>query len=307
LRLEFDHMHTIGGTPKDYGLKVCSHPTMLVTSRVKMRNATEVQINFAGAVQETVTFSRAPADIRSNFLAAESLLDVLGAPSETNPERSRSGGEPHKWKGARLWSKVPGKRIVSFLRDYRTHESAVSVNARMMADFVENQIGRDELTDWTVTLFAGDGPPVTVGEVEIKSIKRKENERTKKGSEQRAEGVYLIRRLLAPRDEAIDFDAAAYDEALKMTQDAWHLDPGRSRRKTPPDIPSGLAIRTVRGRHPQHGLLMLYPLDLTGLDVKSEVPIVGFGVSFPASKGSKPVKYVVNNVYWEQEYGADSW
>ncbi len=307
LRLEFDHMRTIGGTPRDYGLKVCSHPTMLVTSRVKMRNATVVQINFAGAIQETVTFSRISEDIRSNFVAAESLLDGLGAPSETSPGRPRIGGEPHKWKGAQLWSDVPGNRVVSFLRDYRTHASAVSVNSRMMADFVENQIARGELTDWTVAIFPGDGPQVNVGKVQINSIKRKENERAKKALQQRAEGIYLIRRLLAPRDEAIDFDATAYDEALRMTQDAWQLDPGRSKRKTPPDIPSGLAIRTVRGKQPRHGLLMLYPLDLTNLDIKSDVPIVGFGVSFPASKGSKPVKYVVNNVYWEQEYGEDSW
>jgi len=307
LRREFIHMNTIGGTPKDYGLKVASHPTMLVTSRVKMRNATEVQISFAGAVQETVNFGRSPANIRSNFLAAESLLDVLGVPTETSPERARNGGEPHRWKGARLWSKVSGKRIISFLRDYRTHESAISVNSRMMADFIENQIGRGELTEWTVALFAGDGPPVKVGDAEIMSIKRKENERSKNAALQRAEGVYLIRRLLAPRDEAIDFDAGAYEDALSMTRDAWHANRGRSRRKEPPDDPSGPAIRTVRGRDPQHGLLLLYPLDLTDLDIKSDVPIVGFGVSFPASKGSKPVKYMVNNVYWDQEYGADSW
>ena len=72
-------------------------------------------------------------------------------------------------------------------------------------------------------------------------------------------------------------------------------------------MPSGLSIRTVRGRHPEHGLLLLYPLDLTDLEIKCEVPIVGFGASFPESKGSKPVKYMVNNVYWEQEYGAESW
>lgn len=307
LRREFDHMHTINGTPKDYGLKVCSHPTMMVTSRVKMRNATEVQIDFAGAIQETVVFSRDVKDIQSNFAASEAFLAALGAPTETLPERPRSGGNPHKWEGARLWSQVSGKRVVTFLRDYRTHETAVTVNSRMMAEFIENQIGRSELTDWTVALFAGASPPVKIAGIELKSIHRAENDRFIDKEVQRAQGRYLIRRLLAPRDEAIDFDAGAYDEALSITQADFHKDPGSSRRKKPPDTPSGLAIRKVRGRHPQHGLLLLYPLDLAEVDIESDVPIIGFGVSFPASEGSTPVKYVVNNVYWEQEYGAESW
>ncbi len=307
LRREFDHMHMIKGTPKDYGLKVCSHPTMMVTSRVKMRNATEVKINFAGAVQETVTFSRDVAWIKTNWTATETLMESAGAPDEVSPQRPRGGEKFHNWKGARLWSHVPGKRIVSFFKDYRTHESATSVNSLMMAEFVENQIGRGELTDWTVAMLSGDGDPVTVAGIELGSVKRRQNERSRTKDEQKAEGVYLIRRLLAPRDEGIDFDAGQYDEALGMTQAAWHADPGRSRRKEPPDMASGLSIRTVRGRHPQHGLLLLYPLDGSELEIDSKLPVMGFGVSFPASKDSKPVKYVVNNVYWEQEYGAESW
>ena len=307
LRREFDHMHAINGTPKDYGLRVCSHPTMMVTSKVKMRNATEVQIDFAGAIQETINFSREQTDVRSNLRATEALLEILGTPTETTPKRSRIGGRGHTWKGTRVWSGVGGKRIVSFLRDYKTHESAISVNSQMIANFVEAQIGRGELTDWTVALFAGDGRSAKLAGFDVELINRKLNVRSKSLETQEAEGLVLIRRLLAPRDEAIDFDAAEYEEALKATQAEWVRDPGRSKRKVPPDAPSGLAIRTIRGRRPQHGLMLLYPLDADNLHLESSDPILGFGVSFPRSKNSKPVKYVVNNVYYEQEYGADAW
>lgn len=43
LQSEFEHMANVGATPKDYGLKVRSHPTMLVTSAVKMRHGTEMR------------------------------------------------------------------------------------------------------------------------------------------------------------------------------------------------------------------------------------------------------------------------
>jgi hypothetical protein len=307
LRREFDHMHAINGTPKDYGLRVRSHPTMMVTSKVKMRNATEVLIDFAGAIQETINFGRAPQETKSNLLAAVSFIQALGRPTEINPSRPRSGDRAHKWDGARLWSNVSGRRVVEFLGDYKTHETAISVNSLMMANFVKGQMERGQLTDWTVALLAGDGSNASVGGAKINLVKRKANERSKSIEEQKAEGIHLIRRLLAPRDEAIDFDAAEYDEALRITRDEWVRDPGRSKRKTPPNEPSGLAIRTVRGQRPQHGLLLLYPLDPAGMDFESADPIIGFGVSFPASKNSKPVNYVVNNVYYEQEYGAEAW
>ena len=307
LRREFEHMRAINGTPKDYGLKVRSHPVMMVTSKVKMRHASEVDINFEGAIQETVVFDRDPFVIRANFEATEQLLSGLGAPTERAPSRPRNGGGAHEWDGARLWSKVPGINVVQFLRDYRTHERATSVHSRMMAEFVEHQLDRGELTEWTIALLAGDGPDVLkVGGEEMTLIHRKENTRFIGSAEQRADGRYLIRRLLAPRDEAIDFDAGSYDEALAQTRNDWNPDSGRSKRQTPPDAPSGLAIRSIRGRHPQHGLLLLYPLSPLKPEIDVELPIIGFGVSFPKSRNARPVTYTVNNIFWEQEYGAEA-
>jgi hypothetical protein len=40
----------------------------------------------------------------------------------------------------------------------------------------------------------------------------------------------------------------------------------------------------------------------TGLDPGTP-PLVAFGVSFPATDRSVKVRYEVNNVLWEQEYG----
>ena len=303
LRREFDHMRAINGTPKDYGLKVRSHPVMMVTSKVKMRHAEEVDINFQGAIQETIVFDRDPILIRSNFEATEHLLSELGAPSERGPIRPRVGGA-HKWDGARLWSNVGGNEIVKFLKDYRTHELANTVHSKMMAEFVGLQIARGELTHWTIALLAGDGPDdMMVAGEELKLIHRKENTRFIESAEQRADGRYLIRRLLAPRDEAIDFDASAYAEALERTRKEWNPDSGRSKRLTPPDTPSGLAIRSIRGYHPENGLLLLYPLSPREPEIEVEVPIIGFGISFPESRNAKSIKYTVNNIFWEQEYG----
>ncbi len=191
------------------------------------------------------------------------------------------------------------------MKDYETHEAAVSVESKTIAKFIHAQMDRGELTTWTVAVFAGDGPAAKLAGFETRLVRRGANTRAKDVAQQQRDGVALIRRLLAPRDEAIDFDADEYDEALKLTRNEWVKDPGRSKREEPPDTPSGLAIRTVRGRRPQHGLLLLYPLDPEPLALQTTDPLVGFGVSFPRSTHSKAVPYMVNNIYYDQEYRAE--
>jgi hypothetical protein len=47
LQREFDRMVAVGGTRRDYGLKVRSHPVLMVTSRVKKRHWTTVPESLA--------------------------------------------------------------------------------------------------------------------------------------------------------------------------------------------------------------------------------------------------------------------
>ena len=112
LRREFDHMHMIKGTPKDYGLQVCSHPTMMVTSSVKMRNATEVQINFAGAIQETVTFSRpSENNIPRTCRGPKAFLEDLGAPDRDDAAAAAKRGTASHMEGrTALVSVFPERR-----------------------------------------------------------------------------------------------------------------------------------------------------------------------------------------------------
>ena len=165
LRREFDHMHTIRGTPKDYGLRglLASDHDGDLESQDAQRDGSADQFCWGDPVKRSF-FSREPSDIRPNFRATEAFLDKVEVPATTSPHQPRSGGTPHTWEDSRLWSSVPGKQVVVFLRDYQTHKTAVSVNSRMMAEFIENQIERGELTDWTVALFAGNSKD---GEVEV--------------------------------------------------------------------------------------------------------------------------------------------
>ena len=180
------------------------------------------------------------------------------------------------------------------------------MNGRVLADYTRRQLPEGRLTSWDVVLLGGGQERrETVGGLEVPLFLRSPNERIPI-AQQRAEGRLVIRRLLAPRDEAIDLDSDQYAAALQITMNEWIADPGRfPLRKSAPDSPSGPAIRRIRGKaNPERGLLLIYPLDPRpwGLENYDRV-VIGVGVSFPDTEGPRSVKYTVNNIYWDQEYG----
>lgn len=304
LREEFDLAVDSGMTPREYGLKVQSHSTLMVTSRVKMRTAKELQLSFSGQLVQTVALHRDHSALLHNYNAAKELLGNMGASYVSPIERNRNGSH-NSWDGY-LWNNVPAEHVISFLEKYKSHTAAHRVNSSMLAEFISGMNAGGELTRWTVALIGsstGQEHPLLPGIV-TKLLQR--------GPLDGSTDKYSIGTLISPRDESIDLDNAAWNAALKLTRKTWHADPGRSRRKEEPDEPSGPSIRHIRGfgdessqvgAHPERGLLLLYMLDPVHARLDGAPPVVALGLSFPGSRAGTKVKYKVNNVYWEQEYG----
>jgi hypothetical protein len=297
LREEFDLMAASGATPREYGLKVQSHPTLMVTSSIKMRNAKELELSFSGGLSETINFFLEKRVLETNLQTAKRLVAGLGNP-EVNPRRQR-GGNKHEWKGY-LWNDVAANRVLDFLENYRTPPQAKKVNGLLLAQFIRTLVAEGELTRWTVALIGGGGGrPEPFGDgMSIDTLERATHRTYSDG--------YAIRRLMSPRDEAIDLDEQAWLAALGKTREAFRRDAGSDAGKSEPDLPNGPAIRRVRPK--ERGGLFLYALDPEGAGPNSGLPpnapvVMAFAVSFPASNSGARVKYQVNNVYWEQEYG----
>ena len=105
-----------GATPRDYGLRVQSHPVLLVTSPLKMRTAKNLQLSFSGELLETVSMHSDEKILGQNLDTANKLIAACGTPHETNPKRVR-GDLEQRW----------GRRFV------RTHRSALVARHLMQA------------------------------------------------------------------------------------------------------------------------------------------------------------------------------
>lgn len=302
LRAEFDYMMESGLTPRDYGLKVRSHPVLMVTSPLKMRTAKTLYLSFSGQLLETVSFFKDKDKLTSNLNALASLSKALGKPGYIPPQERN--GRQDRWKGV-SWNNVSAQHVVDFLRSYQTHPDSRKVRSDILADFIEKMSLSGELNAWTVAIIGG-------GEKAVEDIPGHPINRMRRTNKApAAEDKYSIGRILSPQDEAIDLDESSWNAALRLTQEAWKPDPARARGQERPEIPSGPYIRQVRGlgkggvtAHPERGVLMIYILDPEASKVENvETPVVAFAISFPSSTKNQSVPYVVANLLWEQEYG----
>lgn len=305
LREEFDVMADTGATPQQYGLKVQSHPVLMVTSRLKMRTARSLMLSFSGEVLETVSMFSEEAVRQSNLAVTRDFVASLGKPTESAPERKRPTSID-KWGGF-YWSDRDWHGVVDFLARFKTHPSAYKVNGVLIASFISEMASAGELTKWSVLLVSvknGDPYELAPG-ITVSMPYRKAREAT--------EGGYSIGRLLDPKDESIVLGLDEWAAALEVTRKARHKDGGRNGSEIDPVMPSGPAIRMVWGGqlagfpgNRERGLLILYVLDpskaAAGFAGDSS-PIVAFGISFPASTIGKKVEYKVDHLRWEEEYG----
>ena len=281
LRLEFDNMAAIGETPEKYGLKVRTHPLLMITAAKKMKTGTERELSFAGSLSETTVFSKQEEVNKKNLQATETLLKNLD--NHKKPDLT----------GNYIWKKVPGDKILDFLAEYQAHEKNRRADTNLLSDYINAQLPRRELKSWTVVLISNKKVKTSykIAGYEVGLTQRKDV------SQDPTEYRVSKSRILSPLDEWVDFPESLRDEILKETNKER-----KKKGKTSSKTPSGPILRSKR--HPSKALMLLYPLDPSQVqNIEFQFPVVGFVISFPGSKTAKVITYKVNNAYWEQEFG----
>lgn len=280
LRKEFDYMADMSATPEEFGLKVRTHPSgLIITGANKMRNGTVMQLSFAGTISETYLFHKDENVIRRNLKAIEDLILGLGSYSVE--------------KNNFIWKQVAGSKIVEFLTNYQSHPNARLANTRSLIDYIQTQLRQNELVSWTIVLISKNKAENkhTIAGLEIGLTYRKNHDPSL------PEYRLPKSRLLNPPDEMLDFSLSVQEQIISITKER-RKKAGKPESKS--KTPDGKLIREKR--NPRNGLLLLYPLDPKAININAEIPVIGFGISFPSSDSAKSVEYKVNNVYWEQEF-----
>jgi hypothetical protein len=276
---DFDHMAACGGTPADFGLRVKNHPDgLLVTARAKLKHGTPLSVTFSATIIETLAFYRDDAKLRANLAATEDFVRTLDHRYRTRTD-----------EGTVVWDEVKGSDITDFLARYASHARARKAQTNLMTQYIDARLRDAELTSWTVALLSvKDGASASIGGRTVHLV-------TRNKTADSDDNDYVLKRLVSPRDEALDFSQDEQRQLLAETLGEWELNGGE---KDPPKAPSPQIVR--KSRPATRGLLLIYPLDPS--TIAGTTPVIGWALSFPKSENAKPMSYTVNNVYWQQEF-----
>lgn len=291
LKQELDYMSLINDEPKDFGLKVLDHPGQLaITSAGKRRNTETIKLSYSGRISETIVF-----DLTKSANNLEALAELIrNAGGEGQPGLKNGNGIFHR-------SGVSPDTVIAYLNRYKTHEEAVRVvDPLRMAEFIEKQqeFGDGDLTEWDVAVVSRKQDPPHILSLDGRSFGCFE----RYPADPITDEFMSIGRLVNPPDEWIDFD----EEKQAKARLEWERQ--REENKKPPPnqskTPSGMAIRATRPKN--RGLLLVYPICFNepenrryGMQEGQEV--TGFAISFPGSKTTRQVSYVVNSVFIDEE------
>jgi hypothetical protein len=281
LRSQIAHMQLMLATPKEYGLRVAGHSIMSVTAPNKQRHAAPRQVGYAGEGKIQTVLFRDSETVEQNAATTEAFIETLG--SGTLSPRRPGTGTPAKGE---IWTGESGQAVAGYLRSLIFPPENREIEGGRLAGYIGDQMRAGELTEWTVFLATGDrGTAVELAGRRFRSIQRSpENDRS-------TPTRFIKKSILNPPDEAIDLSDEEYAEALRQTNEERRLE-----GQPEADRPSGPSIRAVRGRRPQNGLLIIYPLDPVVAGVGTMRPLVGIVVSFPESDTALRRLYVENTV-----------
>lgn len=293
---QIDYMNDLDATPEVFGLRVATHPDMLISSRNKLRNGRDYKLSFSNTYAQTTRIDVDAKKYQNNFDAVVKLLYSLG-PHVNADEFVKELGLRKKTSQSNhiFWRHQPGELIVEFFKNYKTTKRLTKTNSNNMAEYVENQLKYGGLTDWTVCLInIGKYHDLTIGPVE--NIGRGIERNTKKKSSV-IDGVFSLKTLTSLDHEYLDYSQDQIDAMNKLKSD--------KKKEGAKKVSADYLRDKVRER--TQGLLILYPLDtdkIKELKIEGEdVPTpFAFAAVFPHNRDRGDIlSYRLNDVGLQNE------
>lgn len=291
LKTEIREMELANLTPKDFGLKVRSHPdSLIVTARNKMRTSERVvrRIDLSERLIETDKLFREQPEIQHNRRILLNLIEKLRTLKESEGTESRNY----------IWKAVPVDPVLEFIDGFKNHPASLRTSTTPVMEYIRRR-REDELGIWDVAIINKAGAPADEREDLA--------ERIVVGCQRRSAGVksdvlancIIVgekARVGSTRDEMEGMSP----EELGQAEEDWRKTPTEERSK---EI-TGRYYRRVRSRP----LLIIHLLHISYESGQKEnyKGVVAYGISFPKSGyEASPVEYIVNTTWWKSEFGSD--
>ena len=294
LRDELAIMQSVSATPKEFGLRVRTHPdTLIVTARNKMGSGqVHRTIGLANSFVETALLRKDPPSLRSNLQAVAALADDL----------RRQGFAPENGDvvgGGRLVRRVPVSLVDRFLLSFRNHEGSPKTEIEPVRDYIAARKD-DELAMWDV-LFPG----VTSESESPRSLKDGTLGFTLV-CQRRSPGRFIDSRTLMVTSRQ-RVSSRGVEKAGLTDLEVRHAEENFDSQKRDSESTGTVnypdwAYRKFRSRP----LLIVHLLAIgtEGSDLSDKTPVAAWSISFPSThREEERVEYVVNTTWYQEHFG----
>lgn len=286
LRLEIKDMFAANLTPKDFGLKVRSHPgSLMITAKNKMRTSETIRrsIELKGKLIESDKLDLSPRNKDNNWKLLLGLLEEL----KSNFQVYQNNEDNY------IFENVPIKYIIDFVSRFHNYKNAHMTDTRPLKLYLEN--AENILKDWDVVLVSAkrNKPYIHPAGFEVGVQKRTCTD------DRYFPGNYIEitsrRRVGNTSAEKAGMSSKELDDAI----DEYLKD-------NPESSPARITGRYLR-RHRKKPLLILHIInaykDLKAPETLQEEKLFAYGISFP-KKGPdiEEVEFAVNTTYIKNLY-----
>ncbi len=292
LRDELTRMQSTNATPRDFGLKVRSHPdTLVVTARNKIGTGTHhrVLIGLGERFVETAILHPDKATQETNLTAAMRLARQMRSVGHA-PEN----GE--QIRGSRLVRDVPVKVVDEFLGAFKNHPGSFATESEPVRRYIAPR-SDGELCKWDI-LFAGVQRETKTSLINdclgfpLVCQRRIAGERSDKS---------MLMVTNKQRVSSRGITKVGLTEAqVKSAESAYVANNAPDSVKNYPDW--------IYGKVRTKPLLVIHLLAIgkEGEDLSTSNPVVAWSISFPrTSLREKTVEYVVNTTWYREHFGED--
>ncbi len=133
-------------TPTQFGVRIRVHPTLSITSRLKMTAAIPCKVSYSATLRQTTHFRHKDKQwLTDNIDAAKSLIQLM---KDRGIKREVVKDKKTVFQGA------PVDMILTFLKEYSIYESDPTVSGKLFRDYIQAQNKEGKLRRWNVVIVS---------------------------------------------------------------------------------------------------------------------------------------------------------
>lgn len=295
LRDQISYMCEEKAKPKDFGLRVATHPELKISSPRKVKSGAIQKLDFSNTLTVTRDIDVDVEQYEDNFNSVNGLFSTASkiySSKEHFENLGRKSDNNHLFL-----ENVPAYKIIEFFNSFKTSKFASKVNGNNIATYIKEQNKDNFLIEWIVCLIntGQDKPGFEIAGHKIKNgiIRNGENSVVplKNGK------VCSVHMLKSKGHEYFALDREKYEEALKIEKTSDKGDEST--------IAANIRSKMDRTK----GLLLIYPIDYHDessttrhfkIDDGGHKPPFGLVVVFPKGNG-KSISYQVNPIALKED------